>query len=57
LKANYKCSLKAIDRYLKKVTPDCKDLMLKMLNQEQEQRPTAKEALRHPWFKCDEKII
>jgi len=35
----------------------CKELVLWMLNLEPGNRPTAKEALLHPWFKSDEGVI
>jgi calcium-dependent protein kinase len=33
------------------VTPECKDLLQKMLTYDQKKRPSAYECYQHPWFK------
>jgi len=35
------------------VTPQCKEILLKILNTKSDQRPTAKEILQDPWFGID----
>ena len=44
------CDLKPIEKYLQKISFNCRDLMLKMLSVNPENRPTPAEALEHPWF-------
>ena len=36
-----------------KVSPECKDLIEKMLEPEPEKRITPAEAIQHPWFQAD----
>lgn len=50
LQQNMQCDLTHIERYIDVKTPQCKDLLIKMLSKEPQSRPTARECLQHPWF-------
>ena len=39
------------------ISPDGKDLLLKMLETNPAKRPTAEECLEHPWFENDREAI
>lgn len=51
LQKNKICNLSRIDSFLGHVTPACRDIVLKLLEIDQNSRPTANEAVTHPWFK------
>jgi serine/threonine protein kinase len=57
LHANVLCNLSQIKTYLQHTSHHCKDLVTWMLERDPEERPTPKEALKHPWFKCDKEIL
>jgi serine/threonine protein kinase len=58
LQKNYDCDLTTIRSYLEKAGGEhLVDLTIKMLNVNPYGRPTAREALKHPFFKQDEQII
>ncbi len=51
MKRNIDCDLTHAYKYMKRMSPLCKDLLLQMLEAEPEDRPTAKQCLSHQWFK------
>lgn len=57
LRANVICDLSHIKKYLNDVTHHCRDLIKWMLEVNPEERPTPKQALKHPWFKCDKVVL
>ena len=57
MKKNKECDLGWIHDYLKEVSKNCRDLLLSMVEVDASKRPSAREALMHPWFKQDEEII
>lgn len=57
LNKNKRCNFKKLPDYMINLSEHCKELVLWMLNLEPGNRPTAKEALLHPWFKSDEGVI
>jgi serine/threonine protein kinase len=52
-----KCEISHINKYLKNNSPQCQDLLMKMLDADPDHRPSAKEALEHEWFKQDKEIL
>jgi calcium-dependent protein kinase len=48
---NKLCNLAQIDDYLVTVGATCRNLLKQMLTPNPDRRPSAKEALSHPWFK------
>lgn len=54
---NIKCQISHIKKYLENTSPQCRDLIMLMLEADPDKRPTAKEALMHEWFKCDKDIL
>lgn len=57
LRLNFQCKLDHMRHFLKGVSPQCQDLLHKMLKVDPNERPSAKEALSHPWFSQDLKIL
>jgi serine/threonine protein kinase len=57
IKKNIECDLSHTYRQTKHISTQCRDLMMWMLEADPEDRPTAKQALRHHWFKCDKQVI
>lgn len=57
LQKNADCSLEHAKSYMTKATPSCQDILWKLLSKEPEERPTAKEALLHPWFSEDMDVL
>lgn len=57
LQSNLDCELDNIDEYLSPISPYAKDLFHKMVSKDPANRPTAKEALLHPWFMCDKAVL
>jgi len=57
LLSNISCDLSMIKKYLQHTTHHCKDLVTWMLEVDPDDRPTPKEALKHPWFKGDKGIL
>lgn len=57
LAANKQCDLTKIPEYLMEYSPTCIDLVKLMLNPNPRVRPTARDALAHPWFNTDQEII
>lgn len=57
LTRNKICDLSIIPDYLLEVTKPCNELIMWMLEQDPGDRPTAKQALMHTWFKNDQDII
>ena len=54
---NAKCDLSEISGYLGDYSKEAQELLFCLLEVEPEHRPTAREALEHPWFSGDETII
>ena len=52
---NWKANHFANSPYVEHLSDDSKDFLMKLLSYEPERRPTAEEALKHPWFQCCEK--
>ena len=57
MKRNIDCDLTHAYKYMNRMSPLCKDLLLQMLEADPEDRPTAKQCLSHQWFKQDKEII
>ena len=57
LRSNWKCDLSNIKSFLKDISPQGRDLLLKILSPNPDYRPTAKDALKHEWFSCDRAIL
>jgi serine/threonine protein kinase len=57
LRKNKECDLQWLQYFFEDVSPECKHLILLMLQEDPSKRPSAKQALIHPWFKQDEEII
>jgi serine/threonine protein kinase len=57
LSRNRKCDLSMIPDYLNEVSEPCRDLIMWMLDSDPGNRPSAKDALMHSWFKNDSEII
>lgn len=57
LRRNVRCDLSGVAKYLTHTSKNCKDLLICMLNSNPDQRPTASEALAHPWFNNEKDII
>lgn len=51
MKKNKECDLAWIHDYLQEITQNCRELILSMLEIDACKRPSAREALMHPWFK------
>ncbi|CDW85705.1 serine threonine protein kinase [Stylonychia lemnae] len=51
------CSLDHIFKYITSLSNDGRDLLLKLLQKNPLHRPTAKEALQHPWFQGDREAL
>ena len=54
---NIKCQTAHIVKYLQNTTPECRDLLFKMIEIDPIKRLSAKEALMHDWFKIDKGVI
>lgn len=58
IKKNKECELGWVGDFLTSFASDaCRDLIQLMLKVEPSKRPSAKQALMHPWFKQDEQVI
>jgi serine/threonine protein kinase len=57
LAMNLRCDLTHLGNFVRSLSKVGIDLMIRMLRSDPSKRPTAKECLQHPWFKCDEVII
>ena len=57
LQKNKVCNLSRIPEYLEESSPECKELMMWMLEIDPGMRPTAKQALMHDWFTTEQEII
>ncbi|TNV86239.1 hypothetical protein FGO68_gene12623 [Halteria grandinella] len=60
IRKNRDCNLQKADLRLREhrgVSQNCKDLILLLLNKEPLMRPTAIEALSHPWFSIEKKPL
>jgi len=57
IKRYVQCNLSHTYRTTKHISTQCRDLMMWMLESGPDDRPTAKQALRHHWFKCDRHVI
>ena len=56
LRHNEKCDLSTKHKYVSQVSQQGQELLFKMLSSSAKDRPTAREALQHPWF-VDEHVI
>lgn len=54
---NIICNLDHVESYVTDASDLCKDLLYRMLEKNQDRRPTAKEALLHVWFQSDVTIL
>ena len=57
MKKNKECDLAWIHDYIKDITKNCRSLLLSLVEVDPSKRPTAREALLHPWFQQDEEAI
>ena len=54
---NAECNTEHVPKYVEWTSPQCKDLLLKMVEKNPKNRPTAKECLMHPWFEQDMAVL
>ncbi|CDW79077.1 serine threonine protein kinase [Stylonychia lemnae] len=54
---NKKCDLSHVKFFTKDVSYECKDLLDMLLQKNPLNRPTAREALQHPWFSSDRQAL
>lgn len=47
---NHECNLDHIEHYVKRCSPLARSLLKSLLSKDPDLRPTAIEALNHPWF-------
>jgi serine/threonine protein kinase len=57
LKKNEDCDLSKISIYLQQVSPQCRQLLMDMVSVDPNKRPSAHEAILHPWFQHDINLI
>jgi serine/threonine protein kinase len=57
IRANAVCDLRHVKHFLKHTSKQCQDLLCWMLEPDPEVRPSAKKALKHPWFQEDKVVI
>jgi serine/threonine protein kinase len=57
LKLNKECDLSLLPMYLETISEPCFELLFRMIDPDPEKRPSATEALGHPWLKQDEEVI
>ncbi len=57
IKRNIECNLSYAVKQMKSMSAQCRDLMLWMLEADPDNRATAKQALKHHWFKCDKDVL
>ena len=57
MKRNIECERSHTYRHMKKMSSQCRDLLIWMLEATPNERPTAKQALTHSWFKCDKQVL
>lgn len=57
MKANGACDLSKIKQFLGNTSKTCQDLLMWMIEADPEDRPSAKESLKHDWFQQDKDII
>ena len=57
LKRNIECETSTIKQFLMSNSPQCRDLMMWMIEADPMDRPTPKQALKHPWFTQDKQIL
>jgi serine/threonine protein kinase len=57
LRRNVRCDISGVGKYLLHTSNNCKDLLNWMLQSNPDKRPSAHEALTHPWFNHDKDII
>jgi serine/threonine protein kinase len=57
IRANAICDLRHVKHFLKHTSPQCQSLLCWMLEPDPEARPSAKKALKHPWFSDDKLVI
>jgi serine/threonine protein kinase len=50
LKRNIECETSTIKQFLMSNSPQCRDLMMWMIEADPMDRPSPKQALKHPWF-------
>ena len=50
MKANGACDLSKIKQFLGNTSKTCQDLLMWMIEADPEDRPSAKESLKHDWF-------
>ena len=57
LRSNMKCDVSDIQKYITNVSALGKDLFYQIITKDPTRRPSAKEALLHPWFHCDKAAL
>jgi serine/threonine protein kinase len=57
MKKNKECDLAWIHDYIKDISKNCRSLLLSFIEIDPTKRPTAREALLHPWFLQDEDVL
>lgn len=57
LKLNAECNLSKVKPFLSHISELGRDLLMWLLEADPEDRPSAKEALKHDWFQEDKAII
>lgn len=57
MKANGACDVSKIKQFLGNTSKTCQDLLMWMIEADPEDRPSAKESLKHDWFQQDKDII
>lgn len=57
MKKNIECDLSHTYKHMKRMSTQCRDLLIWMLEADPEERPSAKQAIGHQWFKCDKQVL
>ena len=57
LEKNKICDLSDVEEEFIMLSPLARNLMMRLIEPDQYRRPSAKEALRHPWFSQDKSLL